>query len=50
MDEDYGWGIDPFGMEGWGSPEGEGPGGGEIEIEKVDGVVESPGVFTFEIG
>ena len=48
MDEDYGWGIDPFGIEGWGSPDDTGP-GEEIEIEKVDGVVESPGVATFEI-
>ena len=49
MDEDYGWGMDPWGTEGWGSPDDTGPGGEEIEIEKVDGVVESPGVFTFQV-
>ncbi len=27
MDEDYGWGIDPFEIEGWGSPDDTGPGG-----------------------
>ena len=48
MEEEIGWGLDPWGMEGWGSPD-ESPGTEEIEIEKVDGVVESPGIFTFEI-
>jgi len=48
MEEEIGWGLDPWGMEGWGSPD-EYPGTEEIEIEKVDGVVESPGIFTFEI-
>jgi len=47
--DDIGWGLDPWGMEAWGSPLQDFPGLEEIEIEKVDGVVESPGIFTFEI-
>ena len=47
--DDIGWGLDPWGMEAWGSPLQDFPGLEEIEIEKVDGVVESPGIFVFEV-
>jgi hypothetical protein len=47
--DDIGWGLDPWGMEAWGSLFEESPEIEEIEIEKVDGVVESPGIFVFEI-
>ena len=46
--DDIGWGLDPWGMNGWGSPLQDFPGLDEIEIEKVGGAVESPGVFFFE--
>ena len=49
MVEETGWGNDPWGIEAWGSPETESPGFYAMEIERVDGVVKSPGVFTFEI-
>ena len=45
---DIGWGLDAWGMESWGSPLQDFPGIEEIEFERVDGVVESPGVFFFE--
>jgi len=47
--DDIGWGLDPWGMEGWGSPDEPDTGAEEIEVEKVDGVVESPGIYAFEI-
>jgi len=45
---DIGWGHDTWGMESWGSPLQDFPGIVEQDMESIDGVVESPGVYFFE--
>ncbi len=48
--DDIGWGLDPYGLEAWGSIENE-SGGNEndsIGFEPTDGVAISPGVYAFE--
>ena len=49
MQQETGWGPDPWGVTGWGSPLEDAGGAHSLpDVEYADGVVLSPGVFPFE--